>query len=124
MRVDASDTELPVALGVWQRHRGHFSELTQVLYADVLMLVREGFYRLREADARISRGVERFVIIPYVTEQLPMARLSRATFALYMSILPATATAIGFFVLRQVPTILDLLGIGLVIVGIALHRAE
>jgi len=62
-------------------------------------------------------------VIPYVADQLAMARLPRASFALMMSILPATATAIGFVVLRQVPTAPELLGIGLVIVGIALHRA-
>ena len=62
-------------------------------------------------------------VIPYVTDQLAMARLPRATFALLLSILPATATAIGFFVLKQVPTFPELAGIGLVIVGVALHRA-
>ena len=62
-------------------------------------------------------------VIPYVTDQLAMARLPRATFALLLSILPATATAIGFFVLKQVPTLPELAGIGLVIVGVALHRA-
>jgi inner membrane transporter RhtA len=60
--------------------------------------------------------------IPYVTDQLAMARLPRATFALMISILPATATAIGVLVLRPVPSALALFGIGLVIVGIALHR--
>ncbi|MGH7706554.1 MAG: EamA family transporter [Vulcanimicrobiaceae bacterium] len=61
-------------------------------------------------------------VIPYVTDQLAMARLPRATFALLLSILPAMATLIGFFVLRQIPTTAELLGIGLVIVGIAIHR--
>jgi inner membrane transporter RhtA len=53
-----------------------------------------------------------------------MARLPRATFALFLSILPATATAIGFLVLRQTPTVAELFGIGLVIIGVALHRAR
>ncbi len=61
-------------------------------------------------------------VIPYVTDQLAMARLPRATFALLLSILPATATAIGFLVLRQVPTAGDLIGIALVVAGVALHR--
>jgi inner membrane transporter RhtA len=43
--------------------------------------------------------------------------LPRASFALLLSILPATATAIGFLVLKQVPTVPEL--IGLVIVGVA-----
>ncbi|CAG4919667.1 EamA family transporter [Paraburkholderia gardini] len=73
--------------------------------------------------AAIGVGISSSVI-PYVTDQLAMARLARATFALLLSILPATATAIGFLVLAQKPTLHDLTGIGLVIVGIALHRAK
>jgi len=34
-----------------------------------------------------------------------MARLNRATFALMLALLPATATAVGFIVLRQAPTV-------------------
>jgi inner membrane transporter RhtA len=63
-------------------------------------------------------------VIPYVTDQLAMARLPRATFAILLSILPATATAIGFLVLKQLPTSMDLAGIGLVVIGVALHRAR
>lgn len=61
-------------------------------------------------------------VIPYVTDQLAMARLPRATFALMLALLPAAATAIGLLVLSQVPTPLDLLGVGLVVAGLALHR--
>jgi inner membrane transporter RhtA len=63
-------------------------------------------------------------VIPYVCDQLAMARLPRATFALLLALLPATATVIGFLVLRQVPSSAELLGIALVIGGVALHRAE
>ncbi len=59
-------------------------------------------------------------VIPYVTDQLAIARLPRATFALMLALLPATAT--GLLVLHQVPTGQDLLGIGLVIAGVALHH--
>jgi inner membrane transporter RhtA len=38
-------------------------------------------------------------VIPYVTDQLAMARLPRATFALMLALLPATATVIGLLVL-------------------------
>lgn len=62
-------------------------------------------------------------VIPYVTDQLAMARLPRATFALMLALLPACATVIGLLVLGQVPTLLDLVGIGLVIAGVALHQA-
>jgi inner membrane transporter RhtA len=61
-------------------------------------------------------------VIPYVADQLAMARLRRSTFALMLAMLPATATVIGLLVLGQVPTVQDLLGIALVIVGVALHQ--
>jgi inner membrane transporter RhtA len=61
-------------------------------------------------------------VIPYVTDQLAMARLPRATFALMLALLPATATVIGLVVLSQVPTPRDLAGVGLVIAGVAVHR--
>jgi inner membrane transporter RhtA len=61
-------------------------------------------------------------VIPYVADQLAMARLPRATFALMLAILPATATVIGLLVLGQIPTPQDLLGIALVIAGVALHQ--
>ena len=38
-------------------------------------------------------------VIPYVTDQLAMARLRRATFALMLALLPATATVVGLVVL-------------------------
>jgi inner membrane transporter RhtA len=61
-------------------------------------------------------------VIPYVTDQLAMSRLSRATYALMVSLLPATATVIGIVVLTQLPSALELLGVGLVIAGVAVHR--
>jgi inner membrane transporter RhtA len=61
-------------------------------------------------------------VIPYLTDQLAMARLPRATFALMLALLPATATVIGLLVLSQVPTPRDLGGIALVVAGVALHR--
>lgn len=61
-------------------------------------------------------------VIPYVTDQLAMARLPRATFSLMLALLPAAATVIGLLVLGQVPTVRDLAGIALVIFGVAVHR--
>jgi inner membrane transporter RhtA len=72
--------------------------------------------------AAIGVGVSSSVI-PYVADQMAMARLPRATFALLLSLLPATATVIGLLVLHQVPTAPELLGIALVVAGVALHRA-
>ncbi|WP_426425929.1 EamA family transporter [Bradyrhizobium genosp. A] len=63
-------------------------------------------------------------VIPYVCDQLAMARLPRATFALLLSLLPASAAMIGFLVLRQVPNPAELAGIALVMVGVALHRVD
>jgi inner membrane transporter RhtA len=71
--------------------------------------------------AGIGVGVSSSVI-PYVCDQLAMARLPRATFALLLSLLPATAAAVGVVVLRQIPSAVELVGIGLVVVGVALHR--
>ncbi len=61
-------------------------------------------------------------VIPYVADQLALARLARATYALLVSLLPATATVIGIVVLAQVPTAAELAGIALVVAGVALHR--
>jgi len=61
-------------------------------------------------------------VIPYVCDQLAMARLKRASFALLLALLPATASAIGVLVLRQVPSPVEIVGVALVIAGVALHR--
>jgi len=63
-------------------------------------------------------------VIPYVADQLAMARLRRATFALMLSILPATATVIGLVVLGQIPTVQDVVGVGLVVAAVAIHQQE
>ena len=73
--------------------------------------------------AAIGVGVSSSVI-PYICDQLAMARLPRATFALLLSLLPATASLIGLLVLHQVPSAIEVAGILLVIAGVALHRAE
>jgi inner membrane transporter RhtA len=62
-------------------------------------------------------------VIPYVFDQLAMARLPRATYALLVSLLPATAAVIGVVVLSQVPSPAEAAGVMLVIAGVALHRA-
>jgi inner membrane transporter RhtA len=61
-------------------------------------------------------------VIPYVCDQLAMARIPRATFALMLALLPATATAIGVLVLRQIPTVVEVTGVALVIGAVAIHR--
>jgi inner membrane transporter RhtA len=61
-------------------------------------------------------------VIPYVFDQLAMAQLSRATYSLMVSLLPATATVIGIVVLAQVPSAIELLGVALVVAAVAVHR--
>ncbi len=63
-------------------------------------------------------------VIPYVTDQLAMARLPRATFALMLGLLPAFATIIGALVLRQIPSPRDACGIIMVAAGVAIHCPE
>jgi len=63
-------------------------------------------------------------VIPYVTDQLAMARLTRATFSLMLALLPVFATVIGAIVLRQLPTVQDVAGITLVVLGVAVHREQ
>jgi inner membrane transporter RhtA len=61
-------------------------------------------------------------VIPYVCDQLAMSRLPRASFALLLALLPATATLIGVAVLAQIPSLRDALGVLLVMAGVAVHR--
>ncbi len=71
--------------------------------------------------AAIGVGVSSSVV-PYVCDQLAMRRLPRATYALMVSLLPATATVVGIVVLAQVPSALEATGVALVIAGVAVHR--
>jgi inner membrane transporter RhtA len=71
--------------------------------------------------AGIGVGVSSSVI-PYITDQLAMARLPRATYALMVSLLPAIATVIGIIVLTQIPTLEEILAVALVITGVAVHQ--
>ena len=73
--------------------------------------------------AGIGIGVSSSVI-PYICDQLAMARLPRATFALLLALLPATASMIGVVVLHQIPSPAEMTGIALVIAGVSLHRAS
>lgn len=63
-------------------------------------------------------------VIPYVCDQLAMSRLPRSSFALFLALLPATATVIGILVLDQVPTFMEFAGVALVIWGVAIHRPD
>lgn len=60
-------------------------------------------------------------VIPYICDQLAMSRLPRASFALMLALLPATATIIAALMLQQIPTSRDVIGVALVMTGIAAH---
>ncbi|HEU4540846.1 MAG TPA: EamA family transporter [Jiangellaceae bacterium] len=61
-------------------------------------------------------------VIPYVFDQLAMRRLARATYALMVALLPATATVIGVLILTQIPAPTEILGVVLIIVAVAVHQ--
>lgn len=61
-------------------------------------------------------------VIPYVFDQMAMRRLSRATYSLFVALLPATAVVIGVIVLAQVPQAIEAAAVGLVIAGVLTHR--
>ena len=61
-------------------------------------------------------------VIPYVFDQMAMQRLSRATYALFVALLPATAVIIGVIVLAQIPQPVEVAAVGLVIAGVLSHQ--
>jgi inner membrane transporter RhtA len=85
------------------------SQVTQIIDEPVLLL------------AGVGVGICSSVI-PYVCDQLAMSRLPRASFALLLALLPASAAIMGAVVLRQIPDASDLLGIALVICAVAVHK--
>ena len=63
-------------------------------------------------------------VIPYLTDQLAMVRLPRATYSVMLALLPVTATGCGVALLHQVPGRRDLAGLVLVVAAVAAHRAH
>ena len=63
-------------------------------------------------------------VIPYACDQAAMARVARATYALMVALLPATATVIGVVVLTQIPTAPEVAGVAVVVAAVALHRDD
>ena len=59
-------------------------------------------------------------VVPYVVEQLVLRRVTAATFAILLALLPATAVVVGAVWLRQLPSWLELTGIVLVCAAITL----
>jgi inner membrane transporter RhtA len=86
-----------------------------------LLQAMKAFYNPSLIAAGIGVGVCSSVI-PYVCDQLAMSRLPRPSFALLLALLPASAAVIGALVLAQVPSVRDVIGIALVMTGVAVHR--
>jgi inner membrane transporter RhtA len=60
-------------------------------------------------------------VVPYALEQVAMARLPRARFALLLALLPATAAVVGAVVLGQLPGPVEAAGIALVVAASCLR---
>jgi inner membrane transporter RhtA len=61
-------------------------------------------------------------VIPYGLDQVILRRIPRARFAFLLALLPVTATLTGFVALGQTPTVAELAGIALVVVGIGVSE--
>ncbi|HEY0119300.1 MAG TPA: EamA family transporter [Cellulomonas sp.] len=59
-------------------------------------------------------------VVPYAIEQVVMRRVTAATFAVLLALLPVTAAVVGAVVLRQVPTLAEIIGTLAVCSAIAL----
>jgi inner membrane transporter RhtA len=88
-------------------------------FLDALVVLQQPYLLLAGIGVGVCSSV-----IPYVCDQLAMARLPRSTFALLLSLLPASAALIGIIVLHQIPTVAEGIGIVLVMGGVALHKAR
>jgi inner membrane transporter RhtA len=62
--------------------------------------------------------------VPYVLDQLVLCRVGQARFAVLLALLPATAAVIGMLALRQVPGPIETVGIGAVVVAVALRSRD
>jgi inner membrane transporter RhtA len=60
-------------------------------------------------------------VVPYALDQIVLRRTGQAAFALMLALLPVTAAVIGFVVLRQVPGVVEAVGILAVVSGLALR---
>ncbi|MGW5918266.1 EamA family transporter [Nocardia fluminea] len=58
--------------------------------------------------------------VPYALDQVVLTAVGRARFALLLALLPATATVVGAIALAQRPTMLELVGIALVMLALTI----
>lgn len=78
-----------------------------------------GLFTARALALVIAMGVLTSVI-PYMLDQVTIRRLDVATFALLNSLLPASATLVGFIALAQVPSAGELAGLGAITIAVLL----
>jgi inner membrane transporter RhtA len=62
--------------------------------------------------------------IGYGIDQFVMRRIPIRRFSLLLALLPVTAVVIGWIALDQRPSALDLVGIALVLVGVAVQERD
>ncbi len=63
-------------------------------------------------------------VVPYALEQVVLRKVTSATFAVLLAMLPATAAVVGAVVLRQWPHGLEIVGLGCVTVAIILSSSR
>lgn len=63
-------------------------------------------------------------VIGYGIDQTTLRRIPIRRFSVMLALLPVTAAVFGFFFLNQTPTTIDLLGMTLVLVGVAIQERE
>ncbi|KAA0024358.1 EamA family transporter [Antrihabitans cavernicola] len=61
-------------------------------------------------------------VVPYSLDQVILRKVGQAQFALLLALLPVAAVVVGLVVLRQVPTVFESAGIGLVVVALVLSN--
>lgn len=83
--------------------------LSPALAAPALVVVRHpGWLAAAVAVAVLSS------VLPYALDQVVLRRVGPATFSVLLALLPATAVVVGAVVLRQVPTVAELVGLACV----------
>ncbi|MEO1020091.1 MAG: EamA family transporter [Pseudomonadota bacterium] len=107
---------------------GGVERLGAAMTAAFLFVMPIGFVQASDAFASpmlVLAGIAVGIcssVLPYVCDQFAMSRLPRVSFALLLALLPATATVIGVIVLGQIPGMIDIVGVGLVMLGVAVHK--
>jgi inner membrane transporter RhtA len=62
--------------------------------------------------------------VAYGIDQYTLRRIPVRRFSVLLALLPVTATVFGFFFLDQTPSMLDFLGIALVLTGVIVQQRD